>query len=204
MGTRALKRGRIGTAMAWGLKSQDARFTTFLADQLLKHYCESGTFSSADLLDNLGSCMVVSERLTFLAKYREFHRLRNHGEFKEAATLLHSLLWSRLAPKYFWVTLLIDAIPFLADARESNLMEDHDLEVYFTSEQTYELMHCLQVGKVKTNSNSQITVYFFQELSSEQKLPKKQLMMLEEYESQIRMKLARNLAESLMNEGQEG
>ena len=82
MGSRELRRGRVGTAMAWGLKSQDSHFTTFLADQLLKHYCESGSFSTGDLLDNLGSCMVVSERLTFLAKYREFHKLRNHGDFK--------------------------------------------------------------------------------------------------------------------------
>merc|ERR1711893_162331 len=105
--------------MAWGLKSQDAQFTTFLADQLLKSYCEEGTFDSADLLDNLGSCMVVSERLTFLAKYREFHRLQSQYEFKAAACLLHSLLWSRLAPKYFWVTLLIDTMPFLADGFET-------------------------------------------------------------------------------------
>ena len=84
MGSRALRKGRIGTAMAWGLKSQDSQFTTFLADQLLKHYCESGSFSSADLLDNLGSSMVVSERLTFLAKYREFHRLRHQASLSRS------------------------------------------------------------------------------------------------------------------------
>jgi len=200
MGSKALRRGRVGTAMAWGLKSQDSQFTTFLADQLLKHYCESGSpgnFSSADLLDNLGSCMVVSERLTFLAKYREFHRLL-HGvaDLKGAATLLHSLLWSRLAPKYFWVTLLIDAMPFLADSlmtsSESMLTAEEESapetqqqqqKVYFSSEQTYELLHCLQ------------------ELVSESNLPKKQQLVLEENESQIRMKLARNLAVALMNEG---
>jgi len=197
MGSRELRRGRVGTAMAWGLKSQDSHFTTFLADQLLKHYCESGSFSTGDLLDNLGSCMVVSERLTFLAKYREFHKLRNHGDFKAASTLLHSLLWSRLAPKYFWVTLLIDAVPFLADGLSlgpgimdeemgdatTGTTDDGMKQVYFNSEQTYELMHCLQ------------------ELDSGKGLPKKQQLMLEESEGTIRMKLARNLAVSLMNEG---
>ena len=132
-------------------------------------------FSSADLLDNLGSCMVVSERLTFLAKYREFHRLRNQGDFKAASTLLHSLLWSRLAPKYFWVTLLIDAIPFLADGLEV-AMEMEDLgtgtgddsappkqHVYFNSEQTYELMHCLQVlSKCIINDVLKLSTYFLQ------------------------------------------
>ncbi len=59
----------------------------------------------------------------------------DEGNYGAAATLLHSLLWSKLAPKYFWVTLLMDAIPFLtAD------------ELLFTSEQTYELLQCLQVG----------------------------------------------------------
>lgn len=191
MGINALKEDRIGTAMAWGLKSQarlspvspvldahlighqnmlfqDARFTTLLADQLLKKYCAEGTFTAADLLDNLGSCMVVSDRLTFLAKYREFHRLYDRSEFHTAATLLHSLLWSRLAPKYFWVTLLIDALPFLSCSSDQNRLligfddslkdismgDFHDLEsgdrtdkqtVYFSSSQTYELLHCLQV-----------------------------------------------------------
>jgi Nup85 Nucleoporin len=59
----------------------------------------------------------------------------DEGNYSSAASLLHSLLWSKLAPKYFWVTLLIDAIPFLtAD------------DLLFTSEQTYELLQCLQVG----------------------------------------------------------
>ncbi len=97
MGMRALKTGRIGTAMGWALRSQvrsnvifrtsrwknstlniflqDVHFTTFLADQLLNAYCESGEFTSSDLLDHLGQSMIVSDRLTFLAKYREFHKL---------------------------------------------------------------------------------------------------------------------------------
>ena len=47
-------------------------------------------------------------------------------------------MWSRLAPKYFWVTLLVDALPFISCetvAAEGALLN---------SEQTYELMHCLQ------------------------------------------------------------
>jgi hypothetical protein len=34
----------------------------------------------------------------------------DEGNYSSAAFLLHSLLWSKLAPKYFWVTLLMDAI----------------------------------------------------------------------------------------------
>ena len=135
--------------------------------------------------------MVISDRLTFLAKYREFHRLCNKADFSTASTLLHSLLWSRLAPKYFWVTLLIDALPFLSSndgliqlGNESDMDDESDKQtIYFSSSQTYELMHCLQ------------------ELCQETELPSKQKLLLEEHESQIRMKLAKNLAVSLMAEG---
>ena len=138
--------------------------------------------------------MVVSERLTFLAKYREFHRLCNNADFSSASSLLHSLLWSRLAPKYFWVTLLIDAMSFLdsnqgppSDEESMCNFEDENETtkqiVFFSSSQTYELMHCLQ------------------ELCLETELPIKQKLLLEENETRIRMKLARNLAISLMMEG---
>lgn len=172
MGMRAMAKGDTGAAMAWALKSQDAKFTTYLADKLLSEYATSGSFSSTDLLDNLGPSIVVSDRLTFLGKYREFHRLVEEGSYSSAASLLHSLLWSKLAPKYFWVTLLIDAIPFLtAD------------DLLFTSEQTYELLQCLQ------------------ELSSDGSLPKKQLVALEENEERIRLALAKNLALAIIKEG---
>ena len=172
MGMKALQSNNIGSAMAWALQSGDAKFTTFLADKLLSEYANSGSFSSTDLLDNLGASIIVSDRLTFLGKYREFHRLVSQSEFSQAATLLHSLLWSKLAPKYFWVTLLIDCIPFLtAD------------QVLFSSQQTYELMECLQ------------------ELSRDSTLPTKQSLMLEEHELRLRLALAKNLGSALTKEG---
>jgi len=172
MGMKCLSRKDTGSAMAWALKSQDAKFTTFLADKLLSEYTHKGEFSSADLLDNLGTSIIVSDRLTFLGKYREFSRMRDNGDYSLAAELLHSLLSSRLAPKYFWVTLLIDAIPFLqAD------------QVLFSSTQTAELLQCLQ------------------ELVDDTSLPNKQRVMLEEEEKVMRLALAKNLALSLTKEG---
>ena len=172
MGMKALQNNNIGSAMAWALQSGDAKFTTFLADKLLSEYANSGAFSSTDLLDNLGASIIVSDRLTFLGKYREFHRLVSDSQFSEAASLLHSLLWSKLAPKYFWVTLLIDCIPFLtAD------------QVLFSSVQTYELMECLQ------------------ELGRDTSLPTKQSLLLEEHEMRLRLALAKNLGAALTREG---
>ena len=43
-----------------------------------------------------------------------------------------------MAPKYFWVTLLVDALAFLCINEEQS-------EIYFSSAQTFELMHCLEV-----------------------------------------------------------
>ena len=67
---RALQSWNSGEAMAWALKSADSKFTTFLADKILVEYSTSGTFSSTDLLDSLDASIVVSDRLTFLGKYR--------------------------------------------------------------------------------------------------------------------------------------
>lgn len=52
----------------WALKAHDGNFTTYIADQFLKHYAEHGELECRDLLENLGSCMLASDRLTFLGK----------------------------------------------------------------------------------------------------------------------------------------
>ena len=74
LGMRALQSGNSGGATAWALKSADSKFTTFLADKILAEYSTSGTFSSTDL-NSPGASIVVSDRLTFPVKYREFHKL---------------------------------------------------------------------------------------------------------------------------------
>lgn len=67
-GMISLKRGRLGNALAWALKSQDGNFTSYLAEAFLREYCSSGNLRSTDLLDNLGSCMLLSDRLVFLGE----------------------------------------------------------------------------------------------------------------------------------------
>lgn len=51
--------------------------------------------SCLDLLENLGEEMLLSDRLTFLAKYREFLGERDAAK---AARLLTTLVESQLAP----------------------------------------------------------------------------------------------------------
>lgn len=67
-GLKCIKQGRVGNALAWSLKAQDSGFITYIADQFLKQYAENGQLECRDLLENLGFCMMASDRLTFLGK----------------------------------------------------------------------------------------------------------------------------------------
>ncbi|XP_055877804.1 nuclear pore complex protein Nup85-like isoform X1 [Biomphalaria glabrata] len=133
MGMKCLKQERFGSALSWFLKSKDATVIKQVTDRFLNEYCEEGKFSHLDLIDHLGPSMLITNSLTFLAKYREFHTFYNNGDVKGAVNLLLSLISSRLAPKFFWMTMLMDALPLL------NLPE-----VVFNVSQTYELLHCLE------------------------------------------------------------
>lgn len=92
------RKGRLGHALTWALKSKDATFISYLADKFLREYSESGNLTNVDLLDNLGSCILASDRLIFLGKYYEFHKLYQAKEYKEAGNLLILLLESRIIP----------------------------------------------------------------------------------------------------------
>ncbi|KAB5517652.1 hypothetical protein PHYPO_G00169650 [Pangasianodon hypophthalmus] len=105
----------------------------FSHHRFLQDYCTRGSFSDLDLIDNLGPAMLLSDRLTFLGKYREFHRLYGEKKFTDAAKLLLSLMTAKIAPRSFWMTLLIDALPLLEQK-----------EVIFSVDQTHELMFCLE------------------------------------------------------------
>ncbi|XP_059341765.1 nuclear pore complex protein Nup85 isoform X2 [Ammospiza nelsoni] len=133
MAMKALCNNRLGSALSWSIRAKDAAFATLISDRFLKDYCEKGCFSDLDLIDNLGPSMLLSDRLTFLGKYREFHRLYGEKRFAEAARLLLTLMTAHIAPCSFWMTLLTDALPLLEQK-----------EVIFSAEQTYELMRCLE------------------------------------------------------------
>uniref|UniRef100_A0A672UNY1 Nuclear pore complex protein Nup85 n=1 Tax=Strigops habroptila TaxID=2489341 RepID=A0A672UNY1_STRHB len=174
MAMKALRNNRLGSALSWSIRAKDAAFATLISDRFLKDYCERGSFSDLDLIDNLGPSMLLSDRLTFLGKYREFHRLYGEKRFSEAARLLLMLMTAHIAPCSFWMTLLTDALPLLEQK-----------EVIFSAEQTYELMRCLEdltAGKSEKQK--------FQDDNVE-------TMKVE----MLRLALARNLARVIVKEG---
>ncbi|PIK46116.1 putative nuclear pore complex protein [Apostichopus japonicus] len=182
MGMRALQEKRLGTALTWCLRSQDASFATYLAEKFLTEYSLNGNFSNLDLIDNLGSSMLVSDRLTFLAKYRDFHRLYEEAEFAEAGELLLSLIEANLAPKQFMLILLTDALPLL------------ELDVVvFSSKQTSQLLMC------KEN----LLKWYQSEEYTREILPKKSKGHVElekEKMELLQLGLSRNLSRALLEE----
>uniref|UniRef100_H2M1F7 Nuclear pore complex protein Nup85 n=1 Tax=Oryzias latipes TaxID=8090 RepID=H2M1F7_ORYLA len=121
MAMRALRNNRLGSALSWSIRAKDAAFATLISERFLQDYCAKGTFSDLDLIDNLGPAMLLSDRLTFLGKYREFHKLYGEKRFKEAAKLLLSLMTAKIAPRSFWMTLLTDALPLLEQKEEEDV-----------------------------------------------------------------------------------
>uniref|UniRef100_A0A8C5QXV1 Nuclear pore complex protein Nup85 n=1 Tax=Leptobrachium leishanense TaxID=445787 RepID=A0A8C5QXV1_9ANUR len=143
MAMKTLRHGRLGSALSWSIRAKDAAFATLISDRFLKDYCERGKFSDLDLIDNLGPAMLLSDHLMFLGKYREFHRLYSEQQFIDAANLLLSLMTASIAPCYFRLTLLLDALPLLEQK-----------EVIFSTMQTYALMKCLEDPKVATRESA--------------------------------------------------
>ncbi|XP_040918719.1 nuclear pore complex protein Nup85 [Toxotes jaculatrix] len=179
MAMRALRNNRLGSALSWSIRAKDAAFATLISEKFLQDYCARGTFSDLDLIDNLGPAMLLSDRLTFLGKYREFHKLYGEKHFREAAKLLLSLMTAKIAPRSFWMTLLTDALPLLEQK-----------EVIFSADQTYELMFCLEELTSSLNTTTPATDRPMQEEDIE--LTKVEL---------LRLALARNLAMAIVKEG---
>uniref|UniRef100_A0A672ZL21 Nuclear pore complex protein Nup85 n=1 Tax=Sphaeramia orbicularis TaxID=375764 RepID=A0A672ZL21_9TELE len=127
MAMRALRNNRLGSALSWSIRAKDAAFATLISERFLQDYCAKGTFSDLDLIDNLGPAMLLSDRLTFLGKYREFHKLYGEKRFREAAKLLLSLMTAKIAPRSFWMTLLTDALPLL-EQKEVSFQDTFDLQ----------------------------------------------------------------------------
>lgn len=179
MAMQAMRNHRLGSALSWSIRAKDAAFATLISEKFLQDYCFRGTFSDLDLIDNLGPAMLLSDRLTFLGKYREFHKLYGEKRFTEAAKLLLSLMTAKIAPRSFWMTLLTDALPLLEQK-----------EVIFSADQTHELMFCLEELTSSLNTAAPGADKPMQD--EEMEVTKVEL---------LRLALARNLAMAIVKEG---
>ncbi|CAL1301443.1 unnamed protein product [Larinioides sclopetarius] len=133
MTSKALFNGKLGTALTWVMISRDVRFADEIAERWLKDYAQHQKMEGLEIFKNMGSCMLVSDKLTFVGKYCEFHKLYCEGDLKNASSLLISLITSGLAPTNFQIIMLVDALPLL-----------ESLENIFSRKETYQLMKCLE------------------------------------------------------------
>lgn len=83
----------------WAIKSQDGLLISNVADLYLKNFMKTGVMENVDILDNLGDGMLLSDRLIFLGKYREFRKCFKTGNYKNAAELYVPLISSKIIPK---------------------------------------------------------------------------------------------------------
>ncbi|XP_073944916.1 nuclear pore complex protein Nup75 isoform X2 [Choristoneura fumiferana] len=134
VGARHLSAGRAGAALAWGMRGRSAGLCARAAHAALRSYGRDTSLPARDLLPAAGAGLLLHHTALLLGKYCDFHRLYKNREFKQAGKLLISLITSKIAPDYFWETLLLDTLPLL----ESD-------EPIFSSADTFEIMLCLEL-----------------------------------------------------------
>ncbi|KAL3218315.1 hypothetical protein MRX96_031587 [Rhipicephalus microplus] len=171
LAVRMAKKGQLGIALTWAMRCKNPVLTSRLADQFLAEYSERRELPCLDMLENMGESMLFSDRLTFLANYREFQR-KPPGQ--AAARLLTDLIDSQLAPHFLWPRLLRDAIHTLSDSTE----------LLLDANQVVQLLSCLEaVSAGSTATGNPIEV------------PESQQNWTKEEEKELRRLLSHHLGE---------
>lgn len=165
--------GRYSSALNYAIKSDDEILITHICNLFLKHFVKTEEFLDEDLINSLGSQMLKSDRLTFLAKYYELHQLVENKQVSEAFDLLISLIESKIAPYFFRPKLVIDLIPliehdnckttqkqisnilsaleeFRNDDKYEYLDENYDLDVFKQKEDILRISIARKMSNVQT------------------------------------------------------
>nr|XP_037280962.1 nuclear pore complex protein Nup85-like isoform X1 [Rhipicephalus microplus] len=176
LAVRMAKKGQLGIALTWAMRCKNPVLTSRLADQFLAEYSERRELPCLDMLENMGESMLFSDRLTFLANYREFQR-KPPGQ--AAARLLTDLIDSQLAPHFLWPRLLRDAIHTLSDSTE----------LLLDANQVVQLLSCLEaVSAGSTATGNPVEV------------PESQQNWTKEEEKELRRLLSHHLVNAITKE----
>lgn len=176
MAVHLQKKGQLGAALTWVIRCKNPALTSRLADKFLLQYSEMQEPMCLDLLENLGEDMLLSDRLTFLAKYREFLTEEDRAK---AASLLTALVESQLAPHFFWPVLLRDALRIL----------DKSSDLSLESGQVLQLLNCLEI------------ISAMQLDWGSEELPRSWQSWTNKEEVKLRRVLAQHLAQAVIREG---
>eukprot|EP00730_Choanoeca_flexa_P008422 TRINITY_DN12484_c3_g1_i10.p1 TRINITY_DN12484_c3_g1~~TRINITY_DN12484_c3_g1_i10.p1 ORF type:complete len:630 (+),score=145.25 TRINITY_DN12484_c3_g1_i10:62-1951(+) len=189
-GQRSLESGQTQTALAWFLQANDIDAITRISDDMLHQYVSTGQLDPTDVTGNLGSAVLRNERLTFIDKYKEVHSLIQDQQHRQAAEILINILSrSMMAPKWFHIHVLIDALPLLEQPA-----------LVFNVDETHTLLQCLQEIELSHNLDDYIEQLIpKQEAAS----PRARETKLQAIVAPLRLGLARNLARALLTRTQE-
>ena len=121
-------------ALTWAIRSRNSPLVSRVSELILRDFLDTGRLRSEDQLKSLGQEMLVSERLSFLAKYSEFLRMRE-SDAARSCDLLLFLIDSQWSPGFFLSQLMKDAV---------ELLENDETRVKNVSH-LQRLMSCLQV-----------------------------------------------------------
>ncbi|KAI9096957.1 nucleoporin Nup85-like protein [Phlyctochytrium arcticum] len=140
--TARYKAGRVGEALEHYIDARDESRVVYLVEELMNRYMKDADLTWSEIAARLGpEALEWNGHLAFLARYREFHELYNAKRYRESAQLLVRLLTSTfkdvepLFPRRLVMLGLLDSLPLLQAPRG---------EVMFNTEETFELMRCLE------------------------------------------------------------
>ncbi|KIY53012.1 hypothetical protein FISHEDRAFT_34385 [Fistulina hepatica ATCC 64428] len=113
-----------GLAVSYCISAEDWTGMGRVVDKMLEEYLQSGmerfvksastvSLSLQELAARSNAMGIFVQRLSFVVRYADFHRLRTKGELFEAADELVVLLRDEIAPRAWWAVLLCDATELL-------------------------------------------------------------------------------------------
>ncbi|XP_074598951.1 nuclear pore complex protein Nup75 [Brevipalpus obovatus] len=143
-----LSKNQIGQALLWAAKSKSSVLTSHISDLFLKEYIAKRKFPDENVLSSLKSLIINCDRLTFLVEYHKFISLKEKKMFEEAAILLENLISSRIAPKFFVLTLLMEAMPLL-EARKLILNREQTIQILAALEDSYDSVSSEMMDELK-------------------------------------------------------
>lgn len=110
-------------------KAASATQTTIRAHKLKIDLIVEAIASSSRTSENAVQCLKL---------YAATLQAYSEGDLQEAAVLLGRSLGSEIAPKRFWLNILVDCVALLEQIRASQAT------VVFSSSEIYDLMHCIE------------------------------------------------------------
>eukprot|EP00045_Choanoeca_perplexa_P013253 m.149392 g.149392 ORF g.149392 m.149392 type:complete len:622 (-) comp16293_c1_seq1:54-1919(-) len=192
-GVASLAEGQVQTAINWFLQADDIHAVTRVADGMLASYVNTGELDVSDVTGNLGAAVLRNERMTFIDKYKEVHALITQEQYRQAAEILINILSrSTMAPKWFHIHVLVDALPLL----------EQDALV-FNVDETHTLLQCLQEVELSHNLTDYVQKLIPESgaaPSADDRVRKEKLAAIV---APLRLALSRNMARALLTRSDE-